>query len=320
MEKLEFHPIAHVFPLLEGGAFATLVADVRAHGLLEPVTLYEGMILDGRNRYRACMEAGVAVRSQEWQGESGSPAEFVWSKNAERRQLKPSQRAMAAQALMPWLGAEAKARYDATVGRPKKSPPNSEAISERRSKGHAGEAAGHAAQLAGVGKTTIYDAKWLSDQAKTDPRAAGLVERVTAGTLSVNRARKILTGEVADEEDAPQRNSRSPLTLVAAPPSEDASEATKSRYAGRAVRVLADYLSSLRLDMQRQGLSLSDDALAAWWDGIEAREWEQVQTSVAWFEKTCEPLLKYVHYKMSRNSVPPMVQQLGRSRRTRKGA
>jgi ParB-like chromosome segregation protein Spo0J len=57
--NLEFHALATLFPLLDGAGFDELVADIRAHGLREPVVMFEGKVLDGRNRYRACVEAGV---------------------------------------------------------------------------------------------------------------------------------------------------------------------------------------------------------------------------------------------------------------------
>ena len=53
-QRLQFHPLANLFPLIEGDEFAALVEDVRANGLLVPIVLHEGMILEGRNRLRAC--------------------------------------------------------------------------------------------------------------------------------------------------------------------------------------------------------------------------------------------------------------------------
>jgi ParB-like chromosome segregation protein Spo0J len=57
--RLAYHSIADVFPLLEQGEFDALVADIQQYGLREPVVLFEGKILDGRNRYRASLQAGV---------------------------------------------------------------------------------------------------------------------------------------------------------------------------------------------------------------------------------------------------------------------
>lgn len=60
--ELAFHPLADLFPLIEGEAFAELVADIAAHGQRDPIVLHGGRILDGRNRFRACRAAGIAPR------------------------------------------------------------------------------------------------------------------------------------------------------------------------------------------------------------------------------------------------------------------
>src|SRR5215813_12527138 len=46
------HPLANMFPMIEGSAFEELKRDISAQGILEPIRLYQGMILDGRNRVR----------------------------------------------------------------------------------------------------------------------------------------------------------------------------------------------------------------------------------------------------------------------------
>jgi hypothetical protein len=89
---MEAHPFASLFPLMNDQELAVLTEDIREHGLLEPITVWEGMILDGRNRWRACERAGVPPRTVEWEGR-GSPLAWVLSKNLYRYHLTPGQRA-----------------------------------------------------------------------------------------------------------------------------------------------------------------------------------------------------------------------------------
>lgn len=87
-----FHPLAQLFPMIEGEAFAALVEDVRLNGVRRPVVMFEDMILDGRNRYMAAREAGVGFPVSEFTGPD--PVAFVVSENIHRRHLTESQRAI----------------------------------------------------------------------------------------------------------------------------------------------------------------------------------------------------------------------------------
>ncbi|MGH7175225.1 MAG: ParB/RepB/Spo0J family partition protein [Minisyncoccia bacterium] len=89
--EYEFHPLANLFPLMRGHQYSELVHDIRVNGLLEPVILLGGQILDGRNRYRACREAAVECKFKEFDGKD--PMEFVVSANLRRRHLSTSERA-----------------------------------------------------------------------------------------------------------------------------------------------------------------------------------------------------------------------------------
>lgn len=109
----ETHPAADLFPLMEGAELKALADDIKAHGLHNPVVLYgdggKRLVLDGRNRLRACEMAGVSPTTEFWVGE-GSPTEWVVSQNLHRRHLTTSQRAMVAVGLTALFEAEAKER------------------------------------------------------------------------------------------------------------------------------------------------------------------------------------------------------------------
>ena len=93
-EPVPFHPFANIFPMLAEERLHELAQDIKDRGLLDPITLYEGQILDGRGRYRACKIAAVQPKFEDYVGDDA--LSFVVSRNLHRRHLTESQRAMVA--------------------------------------------------------------------------------------------------------------------------------------------------------------------------------------------------------------------------------
>lgn len=105
----EIHPAAELFPLMEDDQFQALVVDIRDNGLQEPIVLFEGKIIDGRHRLRACEVLGIEpIFTNKYLIED--PVSFVLSHNLHRRHLTIAQRSAIAMDLLPTISEAAKER------------------------------------------------------------------------------------------------------------------------------------------------------------------------------------------------------------------
>lgn len=89
----QVHPEADRFPMLSDERLAEFAEDIRTNGLHRPVTLWNGTVLDGRNRLKACELAGVEPRFDEFHGDEVAATRFVYSVNLQSRDLSTTQRA-----------------------------------------------------------------------------------------------------------------------------------------------------------------------------------------------------------------------------------
>jgi hypothetical protein len=92
------HPIAGLFPEIDAVEYRALKEDIREQGLREPIWLYQGKIIDGRHRFRACLELRIFPRFRKLRGQLSEAdlIRFVYSANHHRRHLTASQRAVIA--------------------------------------------------------------------------------------------------------------------------------------------------------------------------------------------------------------------------------
>src|SRR6516164_10222444 len=89
------HPFANMFQMNEGREFDQLRDDIAQRGILEPIRLYQGMIVDGRNRYAAAKAAGHQFTVDDfvqWEGTVAEAEAWVISTNLHRRHLSAKQK------------------------------------------------------------------------------------------------------------------------------------------------------------------------------------------------------------------------------------
>lgn len=84
-KRYEGHPIANELPMLSPTELRDLADDIKAKGCRLPVVLFEDKILDGRNRYEACLMAGVEPPVIDYMGDD--PIGYVESMSLRRREL-----------------------------------------------------------------------------------------------------------------------------------------------------------------------------------------------------------------------------------------
>jgi site-specific DNA-methyltransferase (adenine-specific) len=194
----EVHPIPDLFPAMSAAEYAELKADIQAHGQREPIWTWQGKVIDGRHRARACAELGLEPRTRAWDGQ-GSLVAFVVSLNLQRRHLTSSQRAAVGLDVEKRLAEEAKGRQKAAGG-DKRSP---RAVETKVARGVAAETQGEsvrekvpeavkeakrpravAAKLTGTNPRYVQDMKAVE---KADP---ALVQKVKDGALTVAQAKR----------------------------------------------------------------------------------------------------------------------------------
>lgn len=81
------HPVAALFPMLDEVALRALADDIEKNGLVEPIVVHDGVILDGRNRLAACDLIDLEPDFRDWEGEESEIPAWIFSKNLHRRHL-----------------------------------------------------------------------------------------------------------------------------------------------------------------------------------------------------------------------------------------
>lgn len=197
METYEFHPAADIFPMMNVPTFHALKADIEEHGQQDYVVLFDGKIIDGRNRYRACKELGIECDFSELE-ECADPVAYVLSANLHRRHLTTSQRAKVAAKAKELYQAAAKDRMRAGGGDKKSGKAKlPDPIQDK------GQSRDKAAALLGVSPRSVDMASKVLEKGTPE-----LVAAVDRGDVAISRAAKIAELPTAEQAKAIQKKPR----------------------------------------------------------------------------------------------------------------
>jgi len=195
---LKAHPAADLFPLMGDDELLTLAHDIEQNGQNHPITLVGDLVLDGRNRLRACELIGLEPKFEQLR-EGRSPVAFVISENLRRRNLDESQRAL--------LGARAQSMFEEDAAKRKAATQFKQNASKAVSGGNSlpvpanlpepqegGESREKAAELVNVSARSVQHASKVLEQGVLE-----LVQAVEAGTVKVSVA-SVLAGAPKEEQ------------------------------------------------------------------------------------------------------------------------
>jgi ParB-like chromosome segregation protein Spo0J len=173
----EIHPICEIFPELPDNEFQALKADIAKNGVLNYGLLYEGKVLDGRHRYRACLELGkeMVFGEVDEDDKDFDPLAYVLSSNFYRRHLNESQRGMVGARLRDMFDKEAKGRQGKRTDIKENLP--------ECPKGQSRDLAGKAVKVSGK---TIDNATTVLKKGSEE-----LIKAVDSGEVSVSKAAKV---------------------------------------------------------------------------------------------------------------------------------
>lgn len=194
MKELEFHEIAGLFPLMFEKEFKEFKEDIKKNGLQEPIVLYEGKILDGRNRYKACKELNIEPNTKIFSGED--PTVYIISKNMFRRHLNLYQKTKIVMLLLPKYAKRAK-EHQIEAGRRygKKHPRGKVSLNSQKAIKPI-HAVKEACKVVGISPSSYYESvyiqKKIEERRRTDPTggqlADGMEEKLEEGFTTLDRA------------------------------------------------------------------------------------------------------------------------------------
>ena len=202
------HQVAEWFPLLEGAELRDLTESIKREGQIEACVVWGSVLVDGRNRWRACELAGVEplIVAREFESEAVC-ARWIVATNLHRRHLTATQRAMLAARILPMFEAEARERQAVGVANlrqgdevpvpailPEPGDADIDPVEPAQPR-HVREARSQAAEQLQVSPRAVQSAKAVLEHGSSE-----LVAAVERGEAAIHNAEQI--AKLSHEEQA----------------------------------------------------------------------------------------------------------------------
>ncbi len=274
--KYEQHQLSAEFPAMSADEYQSLKDSINEIGVQNPITLFEGMVIDGWHRYSAANELGMECPTVEL-GDV-DPRDFVLAQNKARRHVTQAQLAMATTAVYEW--------------RPNGG--NHSALSAECVK-----STKELAEAAGVGVRSIEQAKAVQTKA-----APEVVEAVKRGEIGLPKAAAIAKLPKDQQAEAIKK----PIERPAKPQPED------DAYAGPTEAEIQFHAEQEAADQKAIALILdSNEPLAALKAEYErqAQELATVKAARDGFMNRCNELIRRV--KTLRAKLDKLEREHGKS-------
>ena len=277
---MKVHPAASLFPLIEGEDFEDLVFSIKTMGVLQPIIVSNGVLIDGRNRLRAVTKLRqegrtISLPTKELDPETPNICEYIFDTNAHRRNLTPDQTAMISTDVWPMIAKERDSKQTATQfkpgnnagpdGRKGKEPvdPDSDPPVPRDTKQKNEQSTiGQIAKLAGVSRHKAGQAVAMVKAVEAGELPKEIIQEVRQGTKKLVEVLPKPAPKPAPKQEPEQRPTR--MKGIAKYKADDDFEAQKEMALDHIKHSIDRYLS-----IEYSSIRLLELAINAYLDSIK---------------------------------------------------
>jgi N6-adenosine-specific RNA methylase IME4 len=178
----------HLIPALQPEEYALLEKSIISEGIREPLIIWQGILIDGHNRYEISQKHNVSYKTLEKDFASRDDVK-IWIINNQlgRRNISAYDRSRLALQLEPLIAVRAKENYLENVGRPSKSCQKSDTIKIDTKR--------ELAKVANVSHDTIAKVKVIEEKATEEVK-----QKLSSGEVSINSVYQDIKKEERREE------------------------------------------------------------------------------------------------------------------------